>query len=165
MQKVAYEGLMWYGVNEPLARLIAERGEVEWKESDTPPDYLLGAFEWADQPEGIGYWSDMHDCFTSSHYSGPTVPSESHSVASSAVVSPKHYMLTINNEDAQVKDVCKAFFDKVEKEADEPLSLNQAGWVMQALQYLLRAPFKGTLKQDIGKAVECLNIVLKDMED
>lgn len=75
------------------------------------------------------------------------------------VKQPNHYML-FPEHSLEVKHITKRVLDRIEG-SDMDLSLNQAGWLQQALQYLLRCYAKGG-KQDIEKAKEALEILLSE---
>jgi hypothetical protein len=75
------------------------------------------------------------------------------------VKQPNHYML-FPEHSLEVKHITKRVLDRIE-DSDMDLSLNQAGWLQQALQYLLRCYAKGG-KQDIEKAKEALEILLSE---
>ena len=71
------------------------------------------------------------------------------------VKKPSHYMLLPEYE---VKDIIKAWADKVE-DSDMEMTVYQSGYVVQALQYLLRCYAKGQW-QDIEKAIETLQFAV-----
>lgn len=87
------------------------------------------------------------------------------STTSTSPIREQPYYSLFPEHSLQVKDVNERLLDKIEKTAKEPVSLHEASWLVQALQYLFRAPFKGTMIQDIEKAIEALNIVLKSMKE
>jgi hypothetical protein len=73
---------------------------------------------------------------------------------------PSHYMLLPEYE---VKDIIKAWADRVD-DSDMPMTSYQAGYVVQALQYLLRCYAKGQW-QDVEKAVKVLQFALETVDD
>lgn len=78
---------------------------------------------------------------------------------SDVVHKPSHYQLLPEYE---VKDVLKAVLDKIEQ-SDFDMSLYQAGWYQQAMQYFLRFYAKGGL-EDLEKGVKTMQFVIEDME-
>lgn len=63
----------------------------------------------------------------------------------------------------QVRDINKALLDKIE-ESDFDLSLDEAGWYQQAMQYLMRFYGKNGI-DDLEKAVYALNIVIESLKE
>lgn len=75
------------------------------------------------------------------------------------VTQPNHYLLFPEHE-LEVKHITKRVLDDISN-SDMEMTLNQGGWLQQAMQYLLRCSAKGGW-QDIEKAKEALEIMLKD---
>lgn len=73
-------------------------------------------------------------------------------------IKPKHYELM----GVEVKDVLEEVLDKVEK-SDFNMSLNEAGWYQQAMQYFLRFYAKNGL-EDLEKGIEAMNILVKSIK-
>lgn len=73
---------------------------------------------------------------------------------------PNHYRLLPEYE---VKDVNKALLDKIQ-ESDFDMSLYEAGWYQQAMQYFLRFYGKGGL-QDLEKGVETMQFVIDSLKE
>lgn len=84
---------------------------------------------------------------------------EASEIGQDLVKKPNHYML-FPEHSLEVKHITKRVLDRIDV-SDMDLSLNQAGWLQQALQYLLRCYAKGG-KQDIEKAKEALEILLSE---
>tara|TARA_Y100000296_G_scaffold75117_1_gene94420 strand:- start:206 stop:745 length:540 start_codon:yes stop_codon:yes gene_type:complete len=72
---------------------------------------------------------------------------------------PNHYML-FPEHNVEVKHIVKRLLDNIDS-SDMQITSNQAGWLQQAVQYLLRCYAKGGI-QDIKKAREALSIMLED---
>lgn len=72
---------------------------------------------------------------------------------------PNHYQLLPEYE---VKDILKALLDKVE-ESDFEMTLYEAAWYQQAMQYFMRAYAKNGL-EDFKKGVETMQFVVDSME-
>tara|TARA_Y100000310_G_scaffold74348_1_gene70479 strand:+ start:14100 stop:14642 length:543 start_codon:yes stop_codon:yes gene_type:complete len=72
---------------------------------------------------------------------------------------PNHYML-FPEHNVEVKHIVKRLLDNIDS-SDMDITSNQAGWLQQAVQYLLRCYAKGGI-QDIKKAREALSIMLED---
>lgn len=82
--------------------------------------------------------------------------------SNSMVEKPKHYLL-FPEYDLQVKDISRRLLDNIER-SDMTMSLYQAGWLQQALQYLLRAHAKNGI-EDYEKCVESLTIMINSMRE
>lgn len=72
------------------------------------------------------------------------------------VKKPKHYILNIKGQEIQVKDVISAITAKYDSRLAYP--------VANAIKYLARATEKNG-KQDIEKAITCVNFILEDWDD
>lgn len=70
---------------------------------------------------------------------------------------PNHYML-FPRQGIEVKDICKAVFDNMDK-SNMSVSSYEAGYIQQAMQYLLRFPGKGQW-QDIEKCIKTLQFAI-----
>lgn len=75
------------------------------------------------------------------------------------VKKPNHYQLLPEYE---VKDINKALLDKIE-ESDFEMSLYQAGWYQQAMQYFMRFYAKNGL-EDLKKGIQTMQFVVDDLE-
>jgi len=73
-------------------------------------------------------------------------------------IKPKHYELM----GVEVKDILEEVLDKVEK-SNFNMSLNEAGWYQQAMQYFLRFYAKNGL-EDLEKGIEAMNILVKSIK-
>ena len=78
------------------------------------------------------------------------------------VKSPKHYRL-FEEFGLEIKDVNKRILDNIEK-SDFDMTLYEAGWLQQALQYQMRAHEKNGL-EDYKKAIQTLQFVVDSMEE
>lgn len=74
------------------------------------------------------------------------------------VKKPNHYMF-FEETGIEVKHINEELLNKIEA-SDMEMTLCEAGWLQQALQYLLRCSNKNQW-QDIEKAVEALEIMLR----
>lgn len=75
------------------------------------------------------------------------------------VKKPNHYQLLPEYE---VKDVNKALLDKIES-SDFDMSLYEAGWYQQAMQYFMRFYAKNGL-EDLEKGVETMQFVIDSLK-
>lgn len=73
---------------------------------------------------------------------------------------PNHYQLLPEYE---VKDINKALLDKIQ-ESDFDMSLYEAGWYQQAMQYFLRFYAKGGV-EDLEKGVETMQFVIDSLKE
>ena len=78
------------------------------------------------------------------------------------VKSPKHYKL-FPEHNLEIKDVNKRILDNIEKSGFD-MTLYEAGWLQQALQYQMRAHEKNGL-EDYKKAIQTLQFVVDSMEE
>ena len=91
----------------------------------------------------------------------PTDNQESEESSEDCLVKhPNHYML-FPEYNVEVKHIVKRLLDNIDS-SDMQITSNQAGWLQQAVQYLLRCYAKGGI-QDIKKAGEALSIMLEDV--
>ena len=72
---------------------------------------------------------------------------------------PSHYQVL---PEYRVKDINKALLDKIQ-ESDFEMSLNEAGWYQQSMQYFMRFYAKNGL-EDLKKGVETMQIVIDSLE-
>ena len=79
----------------------------------------------------------------------------------SEIYKPKHYQLEINGHQLEVKDIINHLLERWVMEYGNTVGLYQYA---NAIKYLLRAPFKGKLLQDLGKAEYCIEDLLKLLE-
>ena len=75
------------------------------------------------------------------------------------VKSPKHYAVVGGY---QVKDINKAILDSMLEESFD-ITLDEAGWWQQAMQYLMRGHKKGGI-EDYKKAIQAMQFVVDSME-
>lgn len=75
------------------------------------------------------------------------------------VTKPSHYQVL---PEYQVKDINKALLDSVE-ESGFDMSLDEAGWYQQGMQYFMRFYAKNGI-EDLKKGVEAMQIVINSME-
>eukprot|EP00918_Siedleckia_nematoides_P052531 GHVU01114749.1.p1 GENE.GHVU01114749.1~~GHVU01114749.1.p1 ORF type:complete len:184 (+),score=19.02 GHVU01114749.1:40-591(+) len=76
-----------------------------------------------------------------------------------SVTKPNHYQLLPEYE---VKDVNKALLDKIE-ESEFDLSLYEAGWYQQSMQYFMRFYAKNGL-EDLEKGVQTMQFVIDSIK-
>lgn len=76
------------------------------------------------------------------------------------IKSPNHYALIENYE---VKDINKALLDRIE-ESDFDISLYEAGWYQQSMQYFMRFYAKGGL-EDLEKGVQTMQFVVDSLKE
>ena len=72
---------------------------------------------------------------------------------------PNHYQIL---PDYEVKDVLKAVLDKIE-DSDFDMSLYEAGWYQQSMQYFLRFHGKNGL-EDLEKGVQTMQFVINSIK-
>ena len=73
---------------------------------------------------------------------------------------PDYYQLL---PEYQVSDINKALLDKIEQ-SDFDMTLNEAGWFQQAMQYLMRFYGKNGI-DDLEKGVYALNTVIQSLKE
>lgn len=83
-----------------------------------------------------------------------------YAVEHDAVKSPKHYAVI---GEYQVKDINKAILDSMLEEGFD-ITLDEAGWWQQAMQYLMRGHKKGGI-EDYKKAIQAMQFVVESMEE
>jgi hypothetical protein len=74
------------------------------------------------------------------------------------ISSPSHYSSPI--PEYEVKDILKAFLDDME---NEDISLFEAGWWQQSMQYFLRFYKKNGI-EDLKKGIQSMQLVVESME-
>jgi hypothetical protein len=74
-------------------------------------------------------------------------------------IKPKHYELM----GVEVKDILEEVLDKIEV-SEFNMSLNEAGWYQQAMQYFLRFYAKNGV-EDLEKGIESMKIMIKSMKN
>jgi len=76
------------------------------------------------------------------------------------VKKPNHYQLLPEYE---VKDINKALLDKIESSGYD-ISLYEAGWFQQSMQYFLRFYAKNGI-EDLEKGIETMQFVVDSMKE
>lgn len=70
------------------------------------------------------------------------------------VKKPEHYQI-IPEKDVQVIDIIEAVLNK-----EHNLTVYQSACLKDAIKYILRCPFKGSLVEDLGKAKTYIDYIL-----
>lgn len=73
---------------------------------------------------------------------------------------PNYYQLNIKGVECDVNDILKAWSDKI-----KDMSYMDFNYYSNAIEYILRSPFKGQQENDLKKAITELNFILKNNKD
>lgn len=79
---------------------------------------------------------------------------------------PNHYQFEIAEVDdviyvkTDVLKIIESLSKKMYEESNEHLSAHETHYLFSAVAYILRAPFKGSFKQDIQKAIFYLRLLV-----
>lgn len=140
---------------------------------------LLLAFNWGQTPQGGSYWSVIEDgviptsfCEPVSIESDATVLPEGENVPTAhtealvngydMVKKPNHYQL-FPEYGLEVKDINKRLLDNIEA-SDFDITLYEAGWFQQSMQYFLRCYAKNGV-EDLEKGVQTMQFVIDSMKE
>ena len=171
------------GCFQQVANVIGgQAAEIElWKVIDCGGEcnlsvtnsYVDDAFVWDDAPQGYSFWLSIDGGKLPQKYLDTEATSPLFKPRGGLVIhegyqpeltagtpqKPNHYQVL---PEYRVKDINKALLDKIE-ESDFEMSLNEAGWYQQSMQYFMRFYAKNGL-EDLKKGVETMLIVIESLE-